>query len=195
MSTSTIELYDFLSLGGPVMVPLVGISIWLWILIFERSMLFWLLKRPATKILSTKLPFKSATALRKLDERILNHFVHTGPTFEHPDLAMANTLIKKEKRLLRKNLSTINTLAVIAPLLGLLGTVFGMVTTFDVISAFGTGNARAMAEGISSALITTQSGLLVAVPGLFMGAYLSRASKVLETELDDLGRLLRRTTG
>ena len=65
------------------------------------------------------------------------------------------------------------------PLLGLLGTVTGMITTFDVISEFGTGNARALASGISEALVTTQSGLVVAVPGLLIGGFLfQRAQKI-----------------
>jgi hypothetical protein len=55
-------------------------------------------------------------------------------------------------------------LAAVAPLLGLLGTVTGMIATFDVLAVFGTGNAKAMAGGISEALITTQTGLLVALP-------------------------------
>jgi biopolymer transport protein ExbB len=65
-------------------------------------------------------------------------------------------------------------LASVAPLLGLLGTVGGMISTFAVISQFGTGNAKALASGISEALITTQTGLIVAVPGLFLANYLDR---------------------
>jgi len=55
-----------------------------------------------------------------------------------------------------------------------LGTVLGMIETFQIISLFGTGNPRAMASGISVAMITTQMGLLVAVPGLFMAGRLRR---------------------
>lgn len=195
MNIANTELYTFLSLGGPVMVPLIGISLWMWLLIFERYLSFWLLKRPASNISPEILSFKPADALKKLDEKVFEHFSQLKYMAGSPDISHTDVLIKKEKRLLKKNLSTINTLAVIAPLLGLLGTVLGMVTTFDVISAFGTGNAKAMAEGISAALITTQTGLLVAVPGLFMGTYLSRTSKLLEAELDDLSKLLKRAAG
>jgi len=52
-----------------------------------------------------------------------------------------------------------------------------MISTFAVISQFGTGNAKALASGISEALITTQTGLIVAVPGLFLANYLSRKSE------------------
>ena len=73
-----------------------------------------------------------------------------------------------------------------------LGTVTGMMTTFDVIALFGTGNARAMAGGISEALITTQSGLLVAIPGLLMSAFLIRRADRLEDRLDELIMTLKR---
>ena len=86
-------------------------------------------------------------------------------------------------------------LAGVAPLLGLLGTVTGMIETFDVIALFGTGNARAMAGGISVALVTTQSGLLVAIPGLLLAAALSRRSRRLEMRLDEVTAVLSRHLG
>ena len=79
---------------------------------------------------------------------------------------------------------TIIILAAIAPLLGLLGTVTGMITTFDVIAQFGTGNARALASGISEALVTTQSGLIVAVPGMILGAALYRRAEKLKARME-----------
>ena len=175
------------------MVPLVGISLWMWVLIFERYMVFSLLKRPADdkEVLNTTT-FKNVPDVRKIEERLINAIAENTRRGEMPGPLLTEALVKREKRTLRKNLSTINTLVAIAPLLGLLGTVVGMVATFDVISAFGTGNARAMAGGISTALITTQSGLLVAVPGLFMGAYLGRTAQGLELGLDNLARLVKR---
>jgi biopolymer transport protein ExbB len=66
-----------------------------------------------------------------------------------------------------KNLPALNALTTILPLLGLLGTVSGMIKVFDVITVFGTGNARGMASGISEALVTTMAGLFTALSGLF----------------------------
>jgi biopolymer transport protein ExbB len=65
-----------------------------------------------------------------------------------------------------RSLAVIGVLAAMAPLMGLLGTVTGMITTFDILAIFGTGNVKAMAGGISESLITTQTGLIVAIPGL-----------------------------
>jgi biopolymer transport protein ExbB len=80
----------------------------------------------------------------------------------------------------------------IAPLLGLLGTVTGMIATFDIMSVFGTGNAKAMAGGISEALITTQTGLLVAIPGLYMKGFLDRRARNLQQRITAAGLFLRR---
>jgi len=82
---------------------------------------------------------------------------------------------------LRCGLPTIRMLAAILPAMGLLGTVSGMIKTFDVVNLFGTGNARGMADGISQALITTMAGLVTALSGLYFSANLdARAEKELE---------------
>jgi len=73
-----------------------------------------------------------------------------------------------------KSLTLLAALAAIAPLLGLLGTVTGMIGTFETIAVNGTGDPRLLSGGISEALITTQAGLLTAVPILLLHAYLGR---------------------
>jgi len=93
---------------------------------------------------------------------------------------------------LGNRLAVIAVLAAVAPLLGLLGTVLGMIETFEVISLHGTGNAKAMAGGISVALVTTQTGLLVAIPGLFLSGMLSRQANRLRTRLDEFTTMLER---
>jgi len=72
---------------------------------------------------------------------------------------------------LERYLNTLGTIAAVTPLLGLLGTVFGMIKVFAEIMAQGTGNASALAGGISQALITTAAGLAVAIPALVMHRY------------------------
>ena len=68
---------------------------------------------------------------------------------------------------LRRPLPLIRVLVALCPLLGLLGTVTGMIQVFDTMAALGTGNARAMAAGISRAIIPTMAGMVVALPGLY----------------------------
>lgn len=74
-------------------------------------------------------------------------------------------------------LAFISVTAAVAPLLGLLGTVTGMINTFNRIKIFGTGDAKSLSGGISEALITTEFGLIVAIPALLLYAILSRKAK------------------
>ncbi|NNE90635.1 MAG: hypothetical protein HKN23_03225 [Verrucomicrobiales bacterium] len=74
--------------------------------------------------------------------------------------------------------------AATAPLLGLLGTVTGMIHTFELINLFGTGNAKSLASGISEALVTTKFGLIVAIPALILHALLSRKVKGIRAAME-----------
>lgn len=85
---------------------------------------------------------------------------------------------------LERYLNTLGTIAAIAPLLGLLGTVMGMIRVFAEIMAQGTGNASALAGGISEALITTAAGLCVAIPALVMHRYFSGRIDAIVVELE-----------
>ena len=73
----------------------------------------------------------------------------------------------------------IKIISVVAPLLGLLGTVTGMINTFQAITLFGTGDPKLMAGGISQALVTTVLGLVVAIPTVFLYTLLNTRSKGL----------------
>jgi len=93
--------------------------------------------------------------------------------------------ITREIPFLEKGLSMIKLLAAVAPLLGLLGTVTGMIATFQSISLFGTGDPKLMASGISQALVTTMLGLCVAIPLLFLHSLLVSRSRILVQVLDE----------
>ena len=90
-----------------------------------------------------------------------------------------------------KNLSTVKLLAAVAPLLGLLGTVIGMIETFQAITLFGTGDPKLMADGISQALVTTMLGLITAVPLLFVHNQLDTRSREIVQIIEEqaIGRL------
>lgn len=81
-------------------------------------------------------------------------------------------------------LSVIAVTAATAPLLGLLGTVTGMINTFKLITIFGTGDAKSLSGGISEALITTEFGLIVAIPSLIFHAFLSRKAKSIMASME-----------
>jgi len=84
-------------------------------------------------------------------------------------------------------LATLNVLAAIAPLLGLLGTVTGMISTFQVITLYGTGDPRMTSGGISEALITTQLGLAVAIPIMIVHHFLQRRVENLIGDMEEKG--------
>jgi len=91
--------------------------------------------------------------------------------------AMQDLLFVEVKQIaheLERYLSTLGSMAAITPLLGLLGTVIGMIKVFSAIQAAGLGEASLLAGGISEALVTTAAGLSVAIPALFMHRFLSR---------------------
>lgn len=108
-----------------------------------------------------------------------------------------NEAVLAEVPPLERRLSVLAVGAAIAPLLGLLGTVTGMIHTFRLISVFGTGDPRLLSAGISEALVTTEAGLVVAIPLLLFHAFLSRrvhrVSEGLDTAAVSLLNRLRTT--
>jgi biopolymer transport protein ExbB len=93
--------------------------------------------------------------------------------------------ILKEVPALERGRHLIKLLAAVAPLLGLLGTVTGMIATFQSISLFGTGDPKLMASGISQALVTTMLGLSVAIPLLFLHTLVQNRGRALVQVLDE----------
>jgi biopolymer transport protein ExbB len=91
---------------------------------------------------------------------------------------------RHEAHNLERFLNTLGTIAAASPLIGLLGTVFGMIEVFNVISVEGLGKAGALAGGISQALITTAAGLLVAIPSLIGYRYFRRRVDTLVIEME-----------
>lgn len=170
------SLWHFIMAGGPVMFPLMALSLWLWVLVLVK--LLWLVR-------TAKEEVSLAEALNLLQKGgtppwrwsplgwALKHFMNLRTNEPESDVLFWEASVRKQIPLLWRHINTLLMLSSVAPLLGLLGTVAGMISTFEVIMQFGTGNAQALAAGISEALITTETGLLIAVPGLFT-AYMMR---------------------
>ena len=181
------SLLDLARSGGWVMLPLSAVSLLMWTLIAERMITF-------RQLTAGDLGIQDA--VHAVQGNPVNHFGnglratlvrnYTGLRTGEAELdkrILAECAIKMRPTLSR-NLSVIAALGSVAPLLGLLGTVSGMIATFNVISAIGTGNARPLAGGISEALVATEAGLLVAIPGLLLSASLSRRAHRLSHHLD-----------
>jgi biopolymer transport protein ExbB len=103
--------------------------------------------------------------------------------------------INTEARRLNVGLTTLTVFAAVAPLLGLLGTVTGMIETFQSISLFGTGDPKLMSSGISQAMITTQLGLVVAIPLLLLHSFLHGKANDMVAILEQQGARMFETNG
>jgi len=109
---------------------------------------------------------------------------NTGMDVENLQLKLDDAILK-ELPALERGLSTIKVLAAISPMLGLLGTVTGMIETFQAITLFGTGDPKMMAGGISQALITTVLGLTSAIPLILLHSIASGRSKAVIEVLEE----------
>lgn len=133
----------------------------------------------------------------KIPEALHEANRHSGPGADMLKTGLQNLHLPKElleefvferllavKPRLERGIAFITLAASVAPLLGLLGTVTGMIETFKLLTLFGTGDAKSLSSGISEALITTEFGLVVAIPALILGACVGRlvASKLAQLE-------------
>jgi biopolymer transport protein ExbB len=102
---------------------------------------------------------------------------------QHLDDIISEAILHESGRLDKFN-TLIMIIAAVAPLLGLLGTVTGMITTFDLITEFGTGDPKMLSGGISEALVTTELGLIVAIPALVFGNMLSGWAEKIKDDME-----------
>ncbi len=158
-------LSDFLNSGGDVLKVIFGTSFLLWAIIVERVVFF------KAKFPEINNDLKEKWAQRS-DKK--TWFAQQIRVFE---LSQASIL-------LNKNISFIKVLISLCPLLGLLGTVTGMIAVFDVMAATGTGDARSMASGISMATIPTMAGMVIALSGLFFNNYFENQANRARLQLE-----------
>lgn len=185
-------LTAYLDQGGIVLWPLLILSVWMWYLIVKKLAVLMTWKAAGRTGRTAQTGGIGDEWRRIFDEYRSRRISDAAPDDEWNRRLLA-ALVRKRQQELERHVRTIFVLAAMAPLLGLLGTVTGMISTFEAIARFGTANARAMAAGISEALVTTQIGLVVAVPGLFMGHFIRRRTDALQIRLDRL--LLRHASG
>ena len=156
---------EFLETGG-VVLEYIGVLIFvMWMLILER--IFYL-----------KFSYKSYR--KSLISSWTSRTDRNSWNAEQIRIAM----ISRAKISLNQSLPTIQALVALCPLLGLLGTVTGMIEVFDVMAISGSGNARSMASGVSKATIPTMAGMVGALSGVFASTWLKRTAK---TEAELLG--------
>lgn len=126
--------------------------------------------------LEAQIPFDGA-------EKKLVQIALDTPISEQRDDQIVSYLMRHQQKV-ENYLGVVATTAAIAPLLGLLGTVSGMINTFMMMNTFGTGDAATVSGGISEALVTTELGLIVAIPSLIISALLNRKAKSYNAKLE-----------
>ena len=197
---------DIYRSGGPTMYPLGLLSVVAVAIILER---LWVLRRsnylePGTvHVLSGLLGGRDYKAASDYCRRHLGPFtelVHTLVENRHAPYDELKEILEDTGRRqllgLQRGLPALATIVGGAPLLGLLGTVLGMIAIFKAVATGGTGITEQLATGISQALITTATGLIIAIPALFTHAFLeARAVSILadiEAQMMDFLHLVRR---
>ena len=148
-------LGEMLELGGDVLLAILGLAALLWALILERFLFIRFSYPP-------------------LARQVKQAWVGRSDRYSWYAQQFRTRLLARVGRELNKRLTLVGTLIKIAPLLGLLGTVVGMLEVFDAVAASGSNNPRSTASGVSKATVSTMAGMVVAISGLLPGSLLNR---------------------
>ena len=186
------SIWASIQTGGPVMFPLIVVSVWMWHLIALKVL--WVFRVRRNRVgMSQALEYMSHKKSGFAKDNELNdkgpkgealaYFLDNRRFDPESDRIIWEAAVQRQISPLNRHMSAILILAAVAPLLGLLGTVTGMVDTFRVIGMEGTGNPQALASGIEEALVTTQTGLLIAIPGLLVGQTLRKQIRNIQGDL------------
>jgi biopolymer transport protein ExbB len=155
---------DFLDLGGDVLTLITVTIFFMWLLIFERMIYF-------------------RTGLRKMGADILSEWQGRSERRSWNAEQIRDAMISRYAMAANIGVPVIQTLVALCPLLGLMGTVTGMIEVFDVMAISGSGNARSMASGVSKATIPTMAGMVGALSGVFLITMITRS---IETRVEGL---------
>lgn len=192
---------DQLRSGGILVIPILLVGLVALVLTVER-LIFLARVRHNTDDLMTRVTelvsrgdFSAALKTtishkkRPTGRVLLAGLQHHGETREVIESSLSEAILRETPRL-ERFLNALKVAAAVAPLLGLLGTVTGMINTFQVITVHGTSDPRLMAGGISEAMVTTQVGLVVAIPIMMVAAFLSGRAHNLSQDMEEKGLAL-----
>ncbi|WP_087020965.1 MotA/TolQ/ExbB proton channel family protein [Thaumasiovibrio subtropicus] len=163
------RLSAFMSQGGQVLWVLAAVVVITWLLVFER-ILFLSFSWP-----SLRNKWLGEWQTRRNFESWHAHAVKAG-------------MLSQAHIALNQNMNLIKALVAICPMLGLLGTVTGMISVFDIMSSLGSSQPKLMASGISMATLPTMAGMVAALAGMFVHARLMKACDMREIKMEKLLR-------
>jgi len=194
-------IWNLFERGGMIMWPLLIVGISAFYLIIFKLIFLYRIRRISrlhtkkhimTQYLSTECDLKKVP----VNQSPINGLIYEGAqllkrnTCETTFKETLQMRYESERNKLDKGMSFIATLGEIMPMLGLLGTVSGMIHVFEAITAKGTGDAQVLAGGISEALLTTQVGLAMAIPTLFCHTALINQIDEIASELKSAGEIV-----
>ena len=194
--THSLSLMEEIPRGGPIVWPIIGIAVLALLIIIERGLYLFRKGSHIGAFADTVYGYAAKEEWEKCAElceqererpvpRVLLAGVK-GHEMKREDLEnVLQEAILNEIPGLERFLSTLGMLAAIAPLLGLLGTVTGIIKTFHVITYYGTGDPRMMSAGISEALVTTMLGLTAAIPIMIFHSLLSRRVENIIAQMEE----------
>jgi biopolymer transport protein ExbB len=194
--THQLSMMEQIPQGGPIVWPIMLILILGVLIVLERGVFLYRYGINADKFMQCISESISRSKWDECKTMCMKHETKAIPKIilaglqarelDRPDMenALQESILREIPRL-EKFLSTLGVLAGIAPLLGLLGTVAGMIETFHVITYFGTGDPRMMSGGISEALVTTMLGLSVAIPLMLCHTLLSRRVDTITAQMEE----------
>jgi biopolymer transport protein ExbB len=187
---------DQIRKGGPVMYPIVVLGIFAGLISLFKWIHIALVKRPSNKAVKKFLAAldsgEKATAevIAKKNGGPVGKMMKAAAThYNDPPTMMEEAMFEcvlDARASLNSWIPLVKISSAVEPLLGLLGTVTGMINTFKLITIFGTGDASTFSSGISEALLTTMWGLVTAIPCLLMAAFLSRKARSALDEMEKL---------
>jgi len=157
---------DFIDMGGPVLLLIGGLLFLMWSLIFERVFYF-------------------NFALKKDLDNVIHEWQARSDKKSWYARRIREAVISESVLKITQNMGLIKTLVAMAPMLGLLGTVTGMIEVFHVMAVTGGGDPKLMAGGVSRATVPTMAGMVAALSGVFAQAYLTRIVERESALLED----------
>ena len=159
---------DFMNLGGVVLKSIAVVIFLMWVLIVERIMYF-------------------RTSMKQMSKEIHDSWETRQERRSWHAHQIRELLISRFSEATSQGISLIQTFVALCPLLGLLGTVTGMISVFQVMAVSGSGNVRAMAAGVSQATVPTMAGMVGALSGVLLVTLLTRrAAREVEFLEDSL---------
>jgi len=190
------ELVEFLASGGPVMVPIglcsvVALAAFLWrtVAIRRSAVVPRMLVVELEELIKQQRFDDALTSCKKHEQVAVARVVEAGVQIRGRTRPVIKERLeevgRRESAELERGAEVVGTVASISPLLGLLGTVWGMIQTFEVIQVQGPGVIGSLAGGISQALITTMAGLSVAIPAVVAHRWLLARVDDLTLDLED----------